>query len=628
VKREFCSYIIFFISVLCAFKAYAQETPGEHTGPLRYNAMVLGHGATYAHPLAKTTKKTAGLSLPFFEDFTGYNPLPDSSKWVDEEVYINNTMCVSPISRGVATMDALNKYGIPYDTIDNSSYLYCDSLTSQPIDLTPYTPGDSLYLSFFYQPQGNGFYPLEGDSLYFYMRKSYADWTLVWSTPGNTLQPFQQVMIPITDTNYLYDTFQFRFVNLAALDFSDAVWNIDYIRLYAGRNMYDTAVNDLAFSSDPTFFLNDYTSMPYRQFMANPSAERATQYSDSLHNNWMIAQQVAYGDTAYELTTNTSLYSSGGPVSNAVAAPMQIQQLSTSAYTNTIPLTGNYNNVVYENKFYFQSVGITDPSANDTIVKDQIFDNYLAYDDGTAEQSYYLTQYTTLPAYLAIEFHLNQADTLQGLAIYFGRQAPPPTYKYFSIVIYSSLDGVNGGTANNILLQEDDVVPGYIDTINHFWIYSFSTPIPLPAGLFYAGYIQPAYGGADSLYIGLDVNRIGTNHAYFNVQNSWSASQISGALMIRPLLGQPVAGTGIKNVNIQKQDWTLSPNPASNTLLLDYNSNAKAAYSITDILGRNILNAGVDNAHTVDVSLLSPGMYFMTLYLDGVAADTKKFIKQ
>lgn len=579
-------------------------------------------------PLHTIARKTTGsLPLPFFEDFTGYDPLPDSNKWVDKEVYINNTMCVSPVSRGVATMDALNAHGIPYDTVDNLAYHYCDSLTSKPIDLGSYTPGDSLYLSFFYQPQGNGFYPLVSDSLYLYMRKSFADWTLVWSAPGSTLQPFRQVMIPITDTIYLYNGFQFRFVNIAALDYADAVWNIDYIRLDTGRNMYDTAVNDLAFSTDPTFLLNDYTSMPYRQFMASPYGERASQFTDSIHNNYNSPQSVAYGYTSRELTTNTPLYTTPN-LSNTVAAPLQTQQLSDAAYTNTIPLANAYDKVVFENKFYFQSVSPSEPHENDTIIKEQVFDNYLAYDDGTAEQSYFLTQYPTLPAYLAIEFHLNRPDTLQGLAIYFGRQDPPPTYKFISLIIYSSLSGVNGGISDNILLKVDNIVPSYVDTINHFWVYSFNTPVHLPAGLFYAGTMQPAYDGADSVYFGLDVNRIGTNHAYYNVQSAWAQSQIAGAIMIRPLLGQPVAGTGVHNINIETLDWSLEPNPANNIVSLNYVNNIKTLYQVNDILGRTVLNGEVNKSRNIDISVLSPGMYFVTLCQDGLTTTTKKLIKQ
>lgn len=567
--------------------------------------------------------KTTALTLPFFEDFTGYSLYPDSTKWVDDEVYINNTMCVSPISRGVATMDALNNMGLPYDSFSNYNYRYADSLTSQFIDLSTYTPGDSLYLSFFYQPQGNGFSPVPADSLMLYMHKNDNDWKLMWTVPGSSLQPFQQVLIPITDTTMFFSGFQFRFVNIAALNYSDAVWNIDYVRLNSGRNMYDTAVNDVAFTSNPTFMLNDYSYMPYRQFMANPSGELAGSFSDSLRNNYSTAQPINYTYTATELTTNTPLYS--GSMSSTVGPPTQTQQLSYNTYPNTIPLTGWYNKVIFENKSYIQSVLPTDYPGNDTIVCDQVFDNYLAYDDGSAELSYYLNLSQNYPGTLAIEYHLNRPDTMQALAIYFGRQAPPPSYKQFSIVIYSSLAGVNGNYQDVKIHEEDYITPYYNDTINHYWVYRLDTPVALPAGTFYAAILMPAY--SDTLYFGFDVNRIGGNHAYYNVLGQWNSSIFQGAIMIRPMLGQYVWGSGVSNVAATKHDWDIYPNPANNDIRIKFKGNS-AEYTIMDVSGRTVEQgtAGVNN--DVDIAGLSPGMYFMRISINGVWSTTRKLVKQ
>src|SRR5690606_15813475 len=97
--------------------------------------------------------------------------------------------------RGVATFDALNQYGLPYDTTGTGKpLLFADSLTSQYIDLSIYQPSDSIYLSFFYQPQGNGFYPEPPDSLNLYFKRENNTWTRLWYAPGNVLQPFKQVM--------------------------------------------------------------------------------------------------------------------------------------------------------------------------------------------------------------------------------------------------------------------------------------------------------------------------------------------------------------------------------------------------------------------------------------------------
>src|SRR6187402_1388498 len=88
----------------------------ERTAPVNYNPILKdGYKET------NTARKATAISLPFFEDFTGSSPYPDAAKWVEHQVYINNTMCVTPVSRGVATFDALNDHGIPYDTLNSNT---------------------------------------------------------------------------------------------------------------------------------------------------------------------------------------------------------------------------------------------------------------------------------------------------------------------------------------------------------------------------------------------------------------------------------------------------------------------------------------------------------------------------
>lgn len=594
----------------------------EHTGPLGVNRELACHPA----PLKTAKKTTTTLSLPFFDDFTGYGLYPDSSRWIDHQVYINNTMCVSPISRGVATFDALNEYGTPWDPGDNANFRFADSLTSQPIDLSSYTPADSLYLSFFYQPQGLGFYPLPADTFFVFGRIRYGDWVPLWKLPGASLQPFKQVMVPITDTLLFYNAFQFRFVNIAALNYSDAIWNLDYVRLDAHRNMYDTAINDIAYTSDPSFLLNDYTSIPYRQFLANPSGERAPVYRDSVRNNYPVPQTVTYSFNATDQGTGTVLQTT--VTNNTLLPASSIQELTNNAYTTTVPLSTDYEKVVFENKYYIESSTATGPPANDTIIRQQVFDNYLAYDDGTAEQSYYLSLFPSLPGMISVEYHLNQPDTLKGMAIYFGRMAPSSAYKAFTIEIYSSLAGINGAVTDNLLYSQYPCYPGYGDSINEFWVYKLDNPIPLPAGTFYAGVQMPADGNSDSLYFGFDRNRIGSNHAYYNVLSVWNPSLLHGAIMMRPLLGQNVQPSGIREtVTPVTESWQLAPNPAADHFRINLPGDAAATYQVTNVQGQTVLNGTTTDGTDIDIAQLTPGMYFVSITYNGVTGVPKKLIK-
>lgn len=112
------------------------------------------------------------ISLPFYDDFSSSSPYPNSQRWMDSSVYINDCFAVKPPSIGVATFDALDKYGRLHRAASSSSF-YADTLTSRPIALAGLSavsnkPADSLALSFYYQRGGIDYVeniPDESDSL-------------------------------------------------------------------------------------------------------------------------------------------------------------------------------------------------------------------------------------------------------------------------------------------------------------------------------------------------------------------------------------------------------------------------------------------------------------------------------
>jgi hypothetical protein len=604
------------LQCLLAANAFGQEV----VAPLRYNAAVGSAAAKQQVSLGGGQLKTTAITLPFFEDFTGVFPNTDTTKWVDNFVYINNTMGVDPISRGVATFDGLSDNGLPYDEKNSSTLLVADNLTSVEIDLSGNTPADSIYLSFFYQPQGNGFYPETEDSLLLFFKMGHSrGWTKVWEKEGSKVQPFKQVMVAVVDTSFFHSGFQFRFLNKASLNTNDDVWNLDYIRMAAGRNIYDTAVNDVAFTSNPTFMLNDYTYMPYSHFMQDPGSERSIQNQVQIRNNNLNAENVTYTLTARETQTNTPLFNSGQ--GNINVPPATQQSILFNTYTSTIPYTGQvYAN--FENKYYIRSSPNTGSTGNDTIIRDQVFHNFFAYDDGTAEKSYYLNLFSSLPGKTALEFHLNHDDTLKGISIYFGRQVPTAYHKYFSVAVYKDLSNPNDPP----IFQEDYLYPGYL-AINHFYTYKFQNPIPLAKGTFYIGTIQPGFSNSDSLYFGLDANRVGGNHLYYNVLGFWESSTVSGALMMRPVFG-PIFSSGVEEVVVvPEMKWTVSPGPVTTHLMFHYSAPQKATYEIYSVEGRCVKKDIVKAEEPVNVSDLMSGIYFVRLSVEGYISQPQKIIK-
>ncbi|MDD4847887.1 MAG: hypothetical protein PHR53_03865, partial [Bacteroidales bacterium] len=213
------------------------------------------------------------LTLPFFDDFKYEGPYPDAEKWSDQYVFINTGFQKIPANRGVATFDALNEYGYVYDHATFTAF-EADKLTSHKIRLDslfgaiqrPLTIGDSLYLSFYFQPQGIGNKPEKDDiiELEFFVRDAdtiftidsiyheadtlwitdstwmqidsayweidttfvyYEEqWKTMWSSNGLNIDSFylqnntwmQHVMIPIIDPSDLRPDFRFRFKNYAS----------------------------------------------------------------------------------------------------------------------------------------------------------------------------------------------------------------------------------------------------------------------------------------------------------------------------------------------------------------------------------------------------------------------------
>ena len=85
--------------------------------------------------------------------------------WIDQDVFINDNYAINPWTIGVATFDGLDEIGYPHDWTVSGATGWADDLTSKPIDLSTYSVGDSVYMSFFYQAGGVSLTPESDDSL-------------------------------------------------------------------------------------------------------------------------------------------------------------------------------------------------------------------------------------------------------------------------------------------------------------------------------------------------------------------------------------------------------------------------------------------------------------------------------
>jgi len=562
------------------------------------------------------------LVLPFIDDFSYPGPYPDATLWQDSGAYINNTMSATPMTRGMATLDGLNAHGRPYfEQPFNSGY--ADSLTCRPLNLSTFVPADSVYLSFFYQPQGLGFAPENGDSLFLYFRNKTNQWIRMWQSKGTPLQAFKAVMIPLSDTQFLHASFQFRFVNLASMNTNDDVWNLDYIKLDASRNQADSTLNDVAFTLPPGNLLKNYQSMPYRHYLANQSNETAADLTMEVRNGYSIPYPVSIRLDAKEMYSSTPINTQSLP-STAVGAKSYLG-FTLPVYSTTYTAPGLHSTVWFRNRYFFDPVNGSDKSNNDTIDQDQVFDNYFAYDDGTAEKSYFLLNAINFPAKTALQFTLNQSDTLRGLMVHFGAQLPSAAGKYFSMVLYKTL-----GTASSndsVILQEDLYQVMYEAGYNGFTTYAFSTPPVLQAGTYYMGITQPANFGSDSIYYGLDVNTQGNaQHLYYNVDGTWNASTANGSIMMRPMVGQAFTPSILIEPTTMVSVIELYPNPVSSFLYIEPHGTSLKEAEVFSLTGQSEGRLLLQNTQ-VDVSHLPAGIHFIRFRTEDGNCITKKFYK-
>jgi hypothetical protein len=572
--------------------------------------------------------KPTALTIPFFEDFTDEDPYPNTSRWVEPYVYVNNTMGKNPISRGVATFDALNeKGGIYFDTITSSTQIVADTLTSLSIDLSTHQPSDSLYLSFYYQTKGYGFSPRPEDSLTLYFLKSNGVWEQVWAKQGAVGDaPFRQVMIPVTDTGYFNDNFKMRWMNRATKSNGNSNWHLDYILLDANRHQFDTIYNDIAYTQQPANMLKDYTSMPFSHFRTNVSDFLKDSLQAFVKNNGSSIQNFTIRYSAKELITGTVM---GNATAFANLNGQQQKSVKFPMY-NTGSLQVNSSKVVFENTFNCSSVYPNESKVNDTIKSYQVFDNYLAYDDGTAEQSYFLNLFPNAPGEVATEFALYHPDTLRGVAIRFATEQPSNAHKEFVIKIYKNI-GISGVGGTDDLIYETAVqYPNVPDSINKLAEYIFDEPVLMDPGAFYVSIMQTAGGISDSLQIALDANRDGANHRYYRTGTMFESSLLDGALLVRPLLGKAVA-VGLETVNKQKMLWDVSPNPAHHTLQLNIHEKMPEALQcqIVDVKGQLVLHKSISAlTTTLDIASLPSGVYFVQLLSGSGYYATQKIVKQ
>lgn len=584
MKKVFL-YLLYLISSINI--SLAQES----TQPIRYSVLLERANMEYLKKASSNKSAVVDtLELPFFDDFSENGIYPNQKRWINRNVFINNNFSKQPPSKGVATFDGFNERGQPY-IASEFAYGVCDTLTSAPINLK-YSTADSIYLSFFIQPQGWGRQPAINDSLVLeFMNINTGKFIKIASWPGSKSYAFKHIMIPIKDTLFLKKGFQFRFKNKGSQYGADDHWHVDYIRLNRFRNANDTSLLDVSINSNATPLLKPYSAVPWNQYDASLLAEN---HFVDIKNNFGTSSNVDFTFTSYLGNTKLDsvtkgLFLASGITSNEESKKVAIPQ-QTGPFNVLTTYTASTTNDFIE--------------LNDTLKALQIFKDYYAYDDGTAEDGYGLTINGSNGRF-AYEFTTKNEDTLTHIQIHFTQKQVPIVNEIFTLTVWKSL------TPEVILYQKTSQEPIYVDSLNGFTTYELDSVLKVN-GTFYIGWVQ-----ASNFFmnIGFDRNSVNSNFMYYKVNSTgWQQSGLAGTAMIRPMFADRLT-TGLSSTRNKKREFILYPNPGSGLLNIGIqNINTDDAIQNIRVLNMQAqVLAEYSFEKSIDISNLSNGIYIIQL---------------
>jgi hypothetical protein len=562
------------------------------------------------------------LELPFFDDFSGVSVFPDTRKWSDNFVLINNTYSDQQTTTGIATFDALDNNGRLYETSSSSGFM-ADRLTSQPVNLK-YASTANIWLSFYYQPGGLGDMPEKGDSLTLqFLAPEENKWYSVWAADNYTMNRFRLVMIKIDNLRFLKKGFRFRFTNYASLspNLSDPSmvgncdqWNLDYVLLNRNRNENDTVFADVAFRLPVRSLLKNHEAMPWKQYKIIFRQEMGSSIPIHYRNNDLITRNVTRNFEIWDLYRNSLSFSFSAGATN-------INPQTSVDYNANLIYAFNSDNP--DSALFRITCSLKtdefDPKPNDTIVYYQVFRNYFAFDDGSAESGYGINGLGSRNAMAAVRFKSYIQDTLRAIMICFNDSYLEANKRSFDLMVWDNNNGIPG----NILFSMEEIMVEQGESINGFYTYKIPGGVAVN-GDFFVGWKQRS---ETFLNAGLDINTPSAGRQFYWLNGEWKQSQAYGSLMIRPVVGNSVKITSIENIPSLNDKLVIWPNPSSDYININTGDlNGSGVFiRLIDLQGHELIRTRLSDR--IDISGLKEGIYIMVTSVNGKPVSINRIIK-
>lgn len=613
--------IVSLFGFLFAIPVLAQEN-GDTYVPLysnvqlkRFRAEQVAKPVFYGKSGVKDT-----LTLPFFDDFSRLGVIPNDTLWSDACVFVNPDFPIDPPSLGVATFDGLDSYGNAYEGINVNIFGPADTLSSQPINLSTFFPGDSIYLSFFYQAQGLSFEPLTAkDSLVLQFRNRIGAWVTVWSSPGISRQDFKAACVPVKDTSYFHEGFRFRWINYQQYIGNLKQWHLDYVYMNQGRNFADTIFEDQAMVYLPPFPFTDYTHIPWKQLQINFSKHLKLHYEIPVQNLSSSGETFSISMRVNDLDDEV-----GGHVLNGQSLPANgIDTFTLAPGISLFTNTRDSNELRVMSKLG-EILGGNTYKQNDSAIRNVELANYYAYDDGTAESGYGIRN---SPGSVAYGFELENGDSIRGIWVHF-TQAEVPVTGRFSLNLWQKIAPVGTPSAgvDELVYRLESSLSTYADSINGFHLYLFDSAV-FVSGKFYVGWTQNL---SYLLNVGLDRNYrylgqdVPNPNLFYNTNGTWKKASVPGTIMMRPVVGDQWPTPLAIPEAPEPVDLTLYPNPAEGSFKLsgEHPVESVVMYDMKGVMIKN----WIGNEREFDISALPSGIYMVRIRLESGQGVSKKLI--
>lgn len=620
------------------------------TAQAQVHQAVISHNPQIAIAAKKLVDKPAinrsqqGAALPFFDDFAYSGPFPDNALWMENLVFVNNTLANAPISIGVATFDGLDGTGSPYGGGFGSS----DTLTSIPLDLSGNNP---KYLSYYVQPKGLGDPPGIIDRLVVEFKTADGEWEEVKSHevtleeaffPVDSFPVFEFIQpIKIEDTKFLHEDFQFRFRNFSLRSGGSDLWHIDYVRLEDTEMTQRNA--DLAFTKLPSNILKNYSSAPWVHLQ-----------SELANDITLVLETMdieVYNHDNSQISTADSEFSVNGIDDEVLSFRRQTLLDPANGLQNNIPNgRHNFTNNIrgeyvskYRNEFKTsESIQVkvdysfeqnnaesATTQRNNAVTRTFDLDNYYAYDDNSAESAYFIGT----GGQIAVKFTNYKADLLQAIRIQIPRIVGGDITES-NITLKVWLGDLNSEPVYEAPFTKPLFVDEFVDTLQAFTTYVLKdnftdelTPVDLPVGDFFIGWQQVTPCGNTRCFpVGFDRNTpAATQTIFINDAGNWlnipdffdsaeaPPSQM-GALMIRPVVGSepPNPSDKVSTASLDlPQLLNVFPNPTTGEVNIQLFEGNYQDYQINvfNTLGQQVKSQTLSNA--LQLNEQTSGIYFL-----------------